>query len=162
LKFYSAADKLLLTRKYNLITEQWETVNNNIDTKQPNTTQPTTKQPTTTQPDVKQTDKRQTQQPTTSDDWRDLVREMAALCPFQASDELEMTSVKLLSNGFEVVLTFKQVSKYKITNEELEEYKEAAKEFAKYIKKEGGFPNSVKMTVIGKDMAARELFRINY
>ena len=101
---------------------------------------------------------------TTTANWRDEIRKLSKGCPYNNySKDFVVTTITLTSYGCEIVVNFKQVSKYKATNAELEKYKAAVKTLAQYIKKEAGMPNSTNAVVISYDMSKRELLpRITY
>ena len=131
-RWYKANGSQIGTQKYNKQTGQWEVVN--------------TPSPS----------------PVPDSNWRQFFQTMSDKCPHQASDELEISSITINSNGCDIVLRYKEISKYNISDTELEEYKDKAKEIAKSLKQESGMQGNTRVTIICVDKAKRELFRITY
>ena len=94
--------------------------------------------------------------------WRTSIQAFSDDCPIQVSNQLEVTSVTLKSSGCDIVLRYKEVSKYNISDAEQEALIDEVKAFAARLKQETEMPRNTRVVVIVTDKAQRELFRITY
>ena len=137
LKRYKANGKLEATLKWNIQRETWELVENNTRVLSTNNSR-------------------------SSSDWRETWKAMAAECPAQVNDQVEILSVSLLSNGCMITIRFIEISKYDISNSDLDKKKSEARSLAQYLKKESNMPSGTTLTFVCLDKAKRELFRLTY
>ena len=94
--------------------------------------------------------------------WIESIRQMAVKCPMQYSDQIELSSISVKSAGCDVILRFKEISKYNISDVELDECKAITNKFAGMLKQESGMPGNTRLTMIVVDKASRELLRLTF
>jgi serine/threonine-protein kinase len=138
-KWYKANGTLLLTQKWN--GKEWTAVNSSSASSNP-TSSVTSMQ---------------------SSNWREPFQELAKRCPYTMNNETsEMLSVVLSSNSCTMTKRYIDISKYNISNSDLEQKKNIETAWMQEIKRKTKMPNNAILTLICADKAKRELFRITY
>lgn len=133
-KYYKANNTLFASFTYNPKTEEW-----------------------------KRTDSQQsaTREVDNQSEWRTYWQNLIPECPADIGNNMEILSISLpKSNACFVTMRLVEISKYNISDSELQEIKDASIETAKNFKSLSGMPNSAKMTLILVDKAKRELHRV--
>ncbi|MDR1459807.1 MAG: hypothetical protein LBI60_06305, partial [Bacteroidales bacterium] len=102
--------------------------------------------------------------PVSSSIWRTSFQELAKKCPYSLSNEegVEMMSITVTSNSCTVTKRYLEISKYSISNSDLEQKRSKERAWVQDLKKAANMPSNTTLTLIGIDKAERELFRINY
>ncbi|MDR3267449.1 MAG: protein kinase [Tannerella sp.] len=96
--------------------------------------------------------------PPAKQDWITFWRQIK--CPYVISDEIEGLSIAVGRNSCNITIRYLEISKYDISDTNVQKQKEWAQELAKLYKKESGMPGNTTLTIIGVDKAKRELYRI--
>jgi hypothetical protein len=91
--------------------------------------------------------------------WQEYWKQIAQNCPETVSNEIEISSVSIQSTGCVVTIRFLQISKYNITDLDLQTKQSEILELAKNLKSKAGMPNNTTLTFICVDKAKRELYR---
>ncbi|MDR1455644.1 MAG: protein kinase [Tannerella sp.] len=93
--------------------------------------------------------------------WREYWKKGMAECPYADPENgIEVSSVALTADGCEITVRFPEVSRYDISEADLEIWKTTAGKFARQQKQASGMPAKTRLTIIALDRAKRELFRI--
>jgi serine/threonine-protein kinase len=99
---------------------------------------------------------------TSNGSWRERWKIIEQQCPLTISDEVEISSASIQANGCLLTIRFLEISKYNISDSELQEKKSEALGLTDYLKSEAGMPGSTTLTLICVDKAKRELFRLTH
>lgn len=135
-KYYNVNNKLVQTTKYNKQTGEWLRV------------------------DAASFSAASSSTNSNSDNWLENWQKIADKCPFAVSTEVEIVSVTLSTNACAFTVRFIEISKYNISDSDLDNKKNEAQTLAQYLKKESKMPGNITLTLIAVDKAKRELFRI--
>lgn len=96
-------------------------------------------------------------------DWRQYWINSIPNCPFPIDNYgTEVSSISLTGNSCNITIRFTGMSKYSMENSEIEACKDLGKQLAQAEKRNSQMPSSTQLTVIGVDMAKREMFRVTY
>lgn len=95
--------------------------------------------------------------------WRQTWKSIMPECPIELTDEIELISVKLpTAKSCSITIRYVEVSKYNLSNSDLQDHKTEIYEIAKSLKENAEMPDNTTLVIIVVDKAKRELFNVTY